>query len=290
MNFFAVQSLNSYTKNMEMQMKWQKKKASGDFTADGTTTIDDWVKKQADDIRESQKDGSNKLSAQIRLKMNSGQKLNAEELEYLRNNDPQTWQKYKSMEAEQKSYEQELRRCKTKEEVQRVKMTHVAAALGTVNDVKNNPNIPKSEKLALIWQEHQKMKALEKIETEFVESGEYAKLPTEAEARKAEKDLKEAKEEEQGIKDPSKENTEEVSADPEEEEKDTETESRISEAEAQKAREDVRQAALEKRKMTPAEAELTPEARKVKRARARAAYESGQSGTVPGAAVDVTVK
>ena len=44
MNFFTVQSLNSYTKNMEMQMKWQKKKASGDFTADGTTTIADSVK------------------------------------------------------------------------------------------------------------------------------------------------------------------------------------------------------------------------------------------------------
>ena len=41
MNFFSVQSLNSYTKNMEMQMKWQKRKDTNDFSADGTTTIDD---------------------------------------------------------------------------------------------------------------------------------------------------------------------------------------------------------------------------------------------------------
>ena len=50
MNFFAVQSLNSYTKNMEMQMKWQKRKDTNDFTADGTTSIDDWVKQLADEI------------------------------------------------------------------------------------------------------------------------------------------------------------------------------------------------------------------------------------------------
>lgn len=55
MNFFTVQSLNSYTKNMEMEMKWQKRKADSDFSADGTKTIDDWVKQQADEIRQSQR-------------------------------------------------------------------------------------------------------------------------------------------------------------------------------------------------------------------------------------------
>ena len=64
MNFFSVQSLNSYTKNMEMQMKWQKRKDTNDFSADGTTTIDDWVKQQADEIRQSNQDGSAKLQAQ----------------------------------------------------------------------------------------------------------------------------------------------------------------------------------------------------------------------------------
>lgn len=50
MNFFTVQSLNNYTKNMEMQMKWQKKKATGDFKADGAMTIADSVKQQAEEI------------------------------------------------------------------------------------------------------------------------------------------------------------------------------------------------------------------------------------------------
>ncbi len=109
MNFFAVQSLNSYTKNMEMQMKWQKRKDTNDFTADGTTSIDDWVKQQADEIRQANKEGSAKLQAQIDLKLKCGQRLTADEMEYLRKNDPEAYQHVKSMQAEQKQYEQELK-------------------------------------------------------------------------------------------------------------------------------------------------------------------------------------
>lgn len=267
MNFFAVQSLNSYTKNMEMQMKWQKKKASGDFTADGTTTIADSVKQQAEEIRKANKDGTTKMTAQIELKLNSGQKLTTEEMEYLKEHDPQAYQRVKATEMEQKHYEQELKRCKTKEEVQRVKMAHAATSLNMVNEIKNNPNIPESKKLELIWNEHRKNKALEESTQEFVESGKYAKLPTEAEKQKAEKDLEEASDSENI----SKEIPEEAWV------------------EAEKAK-----AALSHREMTRQEAESTPEALKVKRAKAQAAYKEAQASPkpdipTPSPKVDVTV-
>lgn len=286
MNFFAVQSLNNYTKSLDMQMKWQKKKSSSDFTADGTTTMSDWVKKQAEEIREAQKDGSAKLSSQIRLKLNSGQKLTTEEMEYLKQNDPQTYQHVKNMEAEQASYERELKRCKTKDEVQRIKMVHTAASLSTVNEIKNNPNIPESKKLELIWKEHQKNKALEEVTREFVESGKYAQLPTEEEKEKAEKDLKEAKDAELGIEDPTKEKTPEEemesarAADAGKENPEIPSQEMV---EAEKAR-----AALEKQEMTRMEAENTPEALKVKRAKARAAYaSSSQAKAMPSPSLDV---
>ncbi len=272
LNFFAVQSLNSHTKNMEMQMKWQKKKSSGDFTADGSKTIADSVRRQAEEIRQAQQDGSAKMSSQIRLKLNSGQKLTAEEMEYLQKTDPQTYQHVKNLEAEQKNYEQELKRCKTKEEVQRVRMTHTATALSTVNDIKNNPNIPEGKKLELIWRVHQKNMALQESTQEFVESGKYAQLPTEAEKQKAEMELEEAKKDEMGITDPKdtevteEKESEDISA--EDADKKTAEECPTQEAvESEKAR-----AALEKRELTRMEAETSPEARKVKRAKARAAY------------------
>lgn len=124
MNFFTVQSINAYTRNMEMQLKWQQKKDNNDFTADGSTKLIDPIARQAEEIRRSQADGSAKLASQIRSKLANGQKLTKEEMDYLEKNDPQTYQKVKSIEAEQKNYEKELKRCKTKEEVQRVRMNH----------------------------------------------------------------------------------------------------------------------------------------------------------------------
>ena len=83
MNFYMMQSLGTYTKNMAMQMKWQQKKANNDFTADGSTKLSDPTARQAEEIRLAQADGSSKLSSQIRTKLASGKKLTREEMEYL---------------------------------------------------------------------------------------------------------------------------------------------------------------------------------------------------------------
>ncbi len=282
MNFFTVQSLNAYTRNMEMQMKWQKKRDTNDFTADGSMRLDnDPTRRQAEEIRKSREDGSDQLAKQIDLKLNSGQKLTAEEMDYLRKHDPQAYQKVKSIEAEQKNYENELKKCKTKEEVERVKMAHTATSLSAVNSIMNNPVIPEEKKFELVMQEHRKNQALQTTAQEFVESGEYAKLPTEAERLKAEKDLQEAKEKELGIEEPSEKAEQEdgsagkTDADREGLAQDGQVfaEKAVKAAETEK---DVRMLSRE-REMTRMEAETTPEALKVKRAKARAAYQMSKA-------------
>ncbi len=281
-NFFTVQSLNAYTRNMEMQMKWQKKQDTSDFTADGSMRLDnDPTRRQAEEIRKSREDGSDQLAKQIDLKLNSGQKLTAEEMDYLRKHDPQAYQKVKSIEAEQKNYENELKKCKTKEEVERVKMAHTATSLSAVNSIMNNPVIPEEKKFELVMQEHRKNQALQTTAQEFVESGEYAKLPTEAERLKAEKDLQEAKEKELGIEEPSEKAEQEdgsagkTDADREGLAQDGQVfaEKAVKAAETEK---DVRMLSRE-REMTRMEAETTPEALKVKRAKARAAYQMSKA-------------
>ncbi len=300
MNFFTVQSINTYTKNMEMQMKWQRKKETGDFTADGSTKLDA-VGRQAEEIRKANADGSTKLAKQIDLKLNSGKKLTAEEMEYLQMHDPQKYQRVKQIEAEQKNYENELKRCKTKDEVQQLRMAHTAASLSAVNSIKNNPAIPEEKKLELIMQEHHKNQAFTDTTTEFVESGKYAKLPTEEERQKAEKDLKEAEEAEQMPEKPSEEQDAaerkdagaqadiKAEADSEDAQMVIEAGSEtIRRAEAEAAKQKAR-AVMEERAMTRAEAETTPEARKVKRARAEAAYKTNQE-VVSVQAMDITVE
>lgn len=276
MNFFAMQSLSKYTKNMEMQLKWQHKKANNDFTADGSTKLNDPTARQAEEIRLAQADGSSKLSSQIRTKLATGKKLTREEMEYLQKNDPQTYQKAKAIEEEQKSYEEDLKRCKTKEDVQRVKMNRTAASLSVVNSVKSNPAIPESAKLGIIWQELQKNMAMEETIGEFVRSGRYAQLPTEAEKMAAEKAIEEAKTAEPGTDD-SAENTEKTTAD-----KNESSAEHITEAVSN----DTNRAVLQEHRKILAEAETTPEALKVKRAKAQAAYK-GIKAQIPEQIMDL---
>ena len=302
MNFFSVQSLNSYTKNMEMQLKWQQKKKNNDFTADGSTKLSP-TDQQAEEIRQAAADGSTKMMSEIRLKLNSGKKLTHEEMEYLQKHDPQTYQHVKAMEAEQESYKRELKKCKTKEEVQRVRLSHTAQSLSAVNNIKNNPAIPEGQKLGLIIKELQKHEALQEVTREFVESGKYGTLPTEAERQKAEKDLEEAKKAELGIEDPA-EKTERETAEAgnaEQERGQTkddgeilpgETAGRepdtISEEEA--VREEARKTLKDRQEINRIKAELTPEARKVRRARAQAAYGSGEPQIRAGGILNIEVK
>lgn len=303
MNFFTMGNLSTYTKNLGMQMKWQQKKENNDFSADGSTNITDPIRKQAEDIRKANADGTTKMNSQIDLKLKTGRKLTAEEMEYLQKTDPQKYQKIKAMQAEQESYEKELKRCKTKEEVQRVRMAHTAGSLNAVNSIKNNPVIPEEKKFELIMREHYKHMALEESTREFVESGKYAKLPTEAEKAEAEKELKEAKEDEMNIKNSSEDMEEAEEA---EEAEDTETgqteemikqaaeqknadQNRVKEAAAESVRQKLKNVSGEK-EQTRMEAETTPEAMKVKRAKAQAAYKDAQIEVISAKALDIRVE
>lgn len=318
MNVMMITSLNTYTTNMKMEMKWQQKKTSGDFASDGAMTVEERLRKEAQETMGGIKSGKSKVSmGQIQTKLMSGKKLSSEEMDYLRENNPDLYKKAKAIEMEREAYERELKQCKTKEEVEKVKMAHTAASLARVNDIKSNPNIPKGEKLALMMEQLFKNKALGDVERQFVQSGEYKRLPSEEEQRQAEKELKEAQEAERGIEDKTDDTPEEIIKDAIAEEEAEETPG--DEADGASAAEEIlgaeemtatdRMPAKEtarhrvfpgsgevsqkaekvigntysrnvrkaketaaKTRMTRAEAEVTPEARKVKRARAKAAY------------------
>lgn len=291
MNFLTFQSLNTYTKNMEMQMKWQKKKDTSDFKADGSTKLDPTAR-QAEQIRKANADGTTKIAGRIDMKLKSGQKLTAEEMEYLQKHDPQQYQKVKQIEAERESYEKELKKCKTKDEARRVRMAHTASSLSAVNNIMNNPAIPEEKKFELVMHEHYKNQAIEASTVEFVESGKYAKLPTDEEKLKAEKDLQEAKEEElcpeQPEEDTVRESEEQADDSSAQQVVDKGAET-VRSMEAEAAKRKARAAVMDEQTMTRSEAESTPEAMKVKRARAAAAYQASQ-GSMPVNSIDITVE
>lgn len=282
MSFTMVNSLDMYAKNLKMQMKWEQKKATKDYSADGTTSIADKLRKEAaEQLSALEESSSQATMSGIQAKLMAGRKLTSAEMEYLKKNDPDAYQQAKYREMERKAFEQRLRSCKTKEEVQRLKAAHMAASLDRVKDINNNPNISGGEKLKLTIEEHQKVSTVSDATNRFTQSSDYKRLPTEAEKRKAEKDLKEAKEAEQkgetkknqDIQEEKTDAPKAADTDPSKtadgKKQDMESEKEPTPADTQAAKAKQLRASSKK---TRAEAELTPEAQKVKRSRARASY------------------
>ena len=256
MDFAMIGSLDQYMKNQRLQMQWEIKKRNGNVNAH-TRSLSDLLKKtpaaaaapqQIDDERER----SDTKLKEIKDKVLNGQKLTPDERRYLQAKDPMTYQKLRSVEADQKSYERELRRCKTKEDVQRLKTMRVGASLAAVNSVANNPHISKAKKLELCQIEKLRCDKLEASTLAFVRKGEYAKLPTEAEKAKAEAEEREERGEE---KVPETEASGRQT---------TEESGSSKDAEGPKPR--------EQGETEPKQRVESPERRKLRQARARAAY------------------
>ncbi|MGN1481650.1 hypothetical protein [Porcipelethomonas sp.] len=264
MNFWSIGNINSYVKNVKLQQKWKQKKTSGDFSSNESKTerqrLNEQFKKSYMEQREE--NTSDETLSMIHNKINSGSKLTNEEMQYLQSRDPMAYQKIKNREAEKASYEKELKRCKTKDDVKRLKMSRINGAISAINSVKDNPNIPDSKKLEVINEVNIKMKDIDNATYKYIKSGEYYRLPTEAEKNKAEHDLREA---EQSERDEiqKRENISKIDdsfLDLQcDYEKDYESE-KISEIAGE-------------REFTRIEAENTPEAIKLKRSKAKAAYQ-----------------
>lgn len=120
----------------------------------------------------------------IANKVMSGKKLSSEEIEYLQKKNPELLKKYREMQEEMKSYERQLRRCKTKEEVERVRVNKINGYLAQAKSVSNNPVIPKGEKKAILEEIMARLTNMEKVHMKFVKSVEYKDLPREQEIAK----------------------------------------------------------------------------------------------------------
>lgn len=129
---------------------------------------------------------------EIYSKLASGASLSAEELEYLRKNDPDTAAEYERSKNEQEAYKRELRNCKTKEEAERLKQNKMGCYVAEAKSIANNPAIPKGMKMAMMQRLLGKATGINKAHAEFTRTARYANLPTEAELREAENQKAEA--------------------------------------------------------------------------------------------------
>ena len=273
MNFNSIGNMNTYLRTKELKSMWNLRKKNNDYASKGQERLDQMFERIFGKNGEAESGKDSRLS-DIRNKINAGSRLSPDEMEYLRQKDPKTYNDLKQEKLEQEAFEKRLRRCTTKEEVERLKMSRIHQSLATVSAVKNNPAIPKGEKLGIIQREARRMKRMEESVEKFVRSGEFSKLPTEAEAALARKE-EAARKKAQKAPEPTREETKPI-------EKPEESPA-IERADAVQAETPAIDLEMPEEKKTE-QAKMpspsfdwepavdSPELRKLRRARARAAY------------------
>uniref|UniRef100_UPI0040256B9B hypothetical protein n=1 Tax=Lachnospira eligens TaxID=39485 RepID=UPI0040256B9B len=175
---------------VQLQMlnnKWMQKKESGNVLSKqelnerSTWTSEQFMiadfQDQLEHNRETQK------RQKIDNKIMSGGSLSPEEISYLEKNDPVALKKYRETKEDKESYKEKLRHCKTKEEVDRVKLQKLGELESSLSSVVNDPTIPKSAKLAKAQEILAKTNNIEAAHLEFVKSADYQSMPTDDEKK-----------------------------------------------------------------------------------------------------------
>ena len=138
----------------------------------------------ADFQKQVEKERESNLHADLYNKLKSGGKLTSEEISYLEQNDPEALRKYREDQAEKEAYERELKNCKTKDEVDRVKMNKLGNFAAQAKKITTDPYIPLDKKVELMNQLNDKLCRVNQAHMEFLDSQQYRDMPTEAELSK----------------------------------------------------------------------------------------------------------
>lgn len=211
---FTAGTITNSIKLATLENKWQQKKDSGNVLSKEEVnkrvnwTQEEWLKhdfeEQAARVRETSK------KTKIDNKIMSGGTLTPEEEKYLEQKDPAALQKYRQTKREKKEYEEKLRNCKSKDEVERLKTETLGGYLSSFKKIENNPYIPISEKLAKAQEMLAKTRNILDAEMKFKQSAEYLSLPTEAEERTENRSENREIEEDESLEDMEKTNNENI--------------------------------------------------------------------------------
>lgn len=210
-----MQMISGTVKNaVQLQVlnnKWQQKRDSGKLTKDERNARENWTKEDylIQDIKE-QAEQNRKAEHDTRIdnKIMAGGTLTPDEEKYLEQNNPDALKKYKEIKAEKKLYEEKLKKCRTKEEVERVKLNTMGEYASALKKVVNDPLIPKSEKLAKAREMLAKTNNVQNVHISFVNSSEYEELPAEGEEAVERTEERQAQYDSQITRDDSSDTTE----------------------------------------------------------------------------------
>lgn len=164
-----------------LENKWQEKKTNINDNKKPQSEMTQDERMLASFQEQAEKERESNKHADTYNKLKSGGKLTSEEISYLEEHDPEALRKYREDQAEKAAYERELKNCKTKEDVDRVKMNKLGNFATQAKKITNDPYIPLDKKLELMNQLNNKLCLVNEAHEEFVKSKQYQDMPTEGE-------------------------------------------------------------------------------------------------------------
>lgn len=174
---YQTGTINNSIKLACLELEWEQKKADG-FKAmkkqENLTAEERMIIQYQEDFAKMQE---NSKMQKISSKISAGMELTDEEIIYLQRKNPQLLNSYNEVKAEKEAYERKIKSCRSKEDVDKLKMYKLGEFASEIKKIANNPNIPKSEKIRLLGKILGEANVVQEVHNDFVESGQYASLP-----------------------------------------------------------------------------------------------------------------
>lgn len=114
---------------------------------------------------------------ELQAKLDSGQELTPEEEQYLEKVNPDALKEHEKLKEEVAAYRKQLQNCRTKKDVEKLKLYKMGQFMSEVKTVSNDPHIPKAQKKALLEQILKRTYAIEKEHNDYTKTPEYQTKP-----------------------------------------------------------------------------------------------------------------
>ena len=166
-----------------LDLKWQKKKQDINSKKDTEGMTQDEILLDSLE-RQVQTERERSATSELYTKLKTGGTLTEEEIAYLKEHDPEALAEYEKAQTEKKAYENALKNCRTKEDVQRLKLNRMGSFAAQAKEISSNPYIPKDKKVVFMQRLNNEVCMIRDAHQAFEKSLAYEELPEEQELRR----------------------------------------------------------------------------------------------------------
>lgn len=177
-------TIQSQVRLQMLDLKWQKKKQDINSKKDTEGMTQDEILLDSLE-RQAQTERERSATSELYTKLKTGGTLTEEEIAYLKEHDPEALAEYEKAQTEKKAYENALKNCRTKEDVQRLKLNRMGSFAAQAKEIASNPYIPKDKKVELMQRLNNEVCMIRDEHQAFEKSRAYEELPEEQELRRA---------------------------------------------------------------------------------------------------------